>query len=127
DMNIKAIFSIGVGCSIGGVLRYILSLCVQSKTVSEFPVGTLLVNIIGCFLIGVVYSFAEQSKMTVAWRLFIATGILGGFTTFSAFTMESFLMLRHGYYGMMAVYVFLSVVIGICATICGFLLIRAIQ
>ncbi|MBX7239014.1 MAG: CrcB family protein, partial [Bacteroidia bacterium] len=77
-MNIKAIFSIGVGCSIGGVLRYLLSLCVQSKTVSEFPVGTLLVNIIGCFLIGVVYSFAEQSKMTVAWRLFIATGILGG-------------------------------------------------
>ncbi len=109
------------------MIRYMLSLFIQSKTVSEFPVGTLLVNIIGCFLIGVVYSFAEQGKMAVEWRLFIATGILGGFTTFSAFSMESFMMLRNGYYGMMTVYVFLSLAIGISATIGGFLLVRTLN
>lgn len=123
----RTILTIGFGSFIGGMIRYMLSLFIQSKTVSEFPVGTLLVNIIGCFLIGVVYSFAEQGKMAVEWRLFIATGILGGFTTFSAFSMESFMMLRNGYYGMMTVYVFLSLVIGICATIGGFLLVRTLN
>ncbi|HOZ81422.1 MAG TPA: fluoride efflux transporter CrcB [Bacteroidia bacterium] len=123
----RTILTIGFGSFIGGMIRYMLSLFIQSKTVSEFPVGTLLVNIIGCFLIGVVYSFAEQGKMAVEWRLFIATGILGGFTTFSAFSMESFMMLRNGYYGMMTVYVFLSLAIGISATIGGFLLVRTLN
>lgn len=121
-MNIKTIFSIGAGCFIGGVLRYLLSQWLQSKDSASFPIGTLVVNIIGCFFIGIVFSLAEKGNMPIAWRLFLATGLLGGFTTFSAFSMETFLMYRHGYYGMMLTYVLLSLVLGIGATFSAMML-----
>ncbi len=126
-MNIKTIFSIGAGCFIGGVLRYLLSQWLQSKDSASFPIGTLVVNIIGCFLIGIVFSLAEKGNMPVAWRLFLATGLLGGFTTFSAFSMETFLMYRHGYYGMMLTYVLLSLVLGIGATFSAMMLAKHFQ
>ena len=126
-MNIKTIFSIGAGCFIGGVLRYLLSQWLQSKDSASFPIGTLVVNIIGCFLIGIVFSLAEKGNMPVAWRLFLATGLLGGFTTFSAFSMETFLMSRLGYYGMMLTYVLLSLVLGIGATFSAMMLAKHFQ
>lgn len=126
-MNIKTIFSIGAGCFIGGVLRYLLSQWLQSKDSASFPIGTLVVNIIGCFLIGIVFSLAEKGNMPIAWRLFLATGLLGGFTTFSAFSMETFLMYRLGYYGMMLTYVLLSLVLGIGATFSAMMLAKHFQ
>ncbi|MEI2759480.1 MAG: fluoride efflux transporter CrcB [Bacteroidia bacterium] len=126
-MNIKTIFSIGAGCFIGGVLRYLLSQWLQSKDSASFPIGTLVVNIIGCFFIGIVFSLAEKGNMPIAWRLFLATGLLGGFTTFSAFSMETFLMYRHGYYGMMLTYVLLSLVLGIGATFSAMMLAKHFQ
>ncbi len=126
-MNIKTIFSIGAGCFIGGVLRYLLSQWLQSKDSASFPIGTLVVNIIGCFFIGIVFSLAEKGNMPIAWRLFLATGLLGGITTFSAFSMETFLMYRHGYYGMMLTYVLLSLVLGIGATFSAMMLAKHFQ
>ena len=126
-MNIKTIFSIGAGCFIGGVLRYLLSQWLQSKDSASFPIGTLVVNIIGCFLIGIVFSLAEKGNMPISWRLFLATGLMGGFTTFSAFSMETCLMYRHGYYGMMLTYVLLSLVLGIGATFSAMMLAKHFQ
>ncbi|MFO7924602.1 MAG: fluoride efflux transporter CrcB [Bacteroidales bacterium] len=92
----KIILAIGTGSFIGGVLRYLLSQLVQTKFLSTFPFGTLTVNIIGCFLIGLVFGLTDRGNLTQEWRLFLATGVLGGFTTFSAFSIESLSLFRDG-------------------------------
>ena len=112
---------IGLGSFIGGISRYLLSQFIQLKIVSSFPYGTLLVNIIGCFLIGVVFGLFERSGLTNEWRLFLATGVLGGFTTFSAFSYESLKLVRDGQAGYALIYIFCSVIIGLTATYGGVL------
>ncbi len=100
-------------------MRYLLSQLIQNKVLTTFPYGTLTVNIIGCFLIGIVYGIAERSGLSNEWRLFIATGILGGFTTFSAFSYESISLMRDGQAGSALLYVAFSVVLGLLATWAG--------
>jgi fluoride exporter len=89
---------IGLGGFIGSVLRYWVSGFAQNlfKT-AVFPIGTAIVNLIGCFLIGLLFYLSEsRGAFTDQWRAFIFVGILGGFTTFSAFSNESFNLLRGG-------------------------------
>ncbi|AWI25714.1 fluoride efflux transporter CrcB [Flavobacterium pallidum] len=117
----KIIFAIGFGSFIGGILRYLLSGMIQAKAAGAFPYGTLSVNITGCLLIGIVYGFADKGGMTTDWRLFLATGILGGFTTFSAFSYETFDLLRNGQAFSALSYVATSIFIGVLATFCGFI------
>src|SRR5438105_7416669 len=107
--NMKLILAIGLGSFIGGISRYILSQLMQNKFLSTFPFGTLGVNIIGCFLIGVVFALNERGNISMEWRLFLATGILGGFTTFSAFSNETVGMLRDGQYWYAFAYIATSV------------------
>ena len=118
-MKSNTILFIGIGSFIGGICRYLLSQFVHSKFQVHFPFGTLLVNIIGCLLIGVVFGLAEKGTVTDEWRLFLATGILGGFTTFSAFSNETVGLLRTGQLGSAVIYVTISVVIGLLATYVG--------
>jgi crcB protein len=120
----KLILAIGIGSFIGGVLRYLLSQFIQSKFLSTFPFGTLGINIIGCFFIGLVFGLSDRGNFTMEWRLFLATGILGGFTTFSAFSNETVGMLRDGQYWYASIYVAASVIIGLLATFTGFSLIK---
>jgi fluoride exporter len=121
----KLILMIGIGGFIGTVCRYLLSLFVQNKFLSTFPFGTMSVNIIGCFLIGIIYALSDRGNISVEWRLFIATGILGGFTTFSSFSNETVGMLRDSQYGYAILYVLSTVIIGILATFAGIFLIKA--
>lgn len=121
----KLILMIGIGGFIGTVCRYLLSLFVQNKFLSTFPFGTMSVNIIGCFLIGIIYALSDRGNISVEWRLFIATGILGGFTTFSSFSNETVGMLRDSQYGYAFLYVLSTVIIGILATFAGIFLIKA--
>jgi len=116
---------IGIGGFIGTVCRYLLSLFVQNKFLSTFPFGTMSVNIIGCFLIGIIYALSDRGNISVECRLFIATGILGGFTTFSSFSNETVGMLRDSQYGYAILYVLSTVIIGILATFAGIFLIKA--
>ena len=118
-MKGSTILFIGIGSFIGGICRYLLSLLVQSRFALHFPLGTLIVNVIGCLLIGVVFGLAEKGMVTDEWRLFLATGILGGFTTFSAFSNETIGLLRTGQPGYALVYVTASVAIGLLATYIG--------
>ncbi len=112
---------IGMGSLIGGILRYMLSQLIQNRALSTFPYGTLTVNILGCFLIGIVFGLAERVGMAQEWKLFIVTGVLGGFTTFSAFSYESISLMRDGQAGTALIYVAASVVLGLLATYIGVL------
>ena len=120
----KIILAIGTGSFIGGVLRYLLSQLVQTKFLSTFPFGTLTVNIIGCFLIGLVFGLTDKGNLTQEWRLFLATGVLGGFTTFSAFSIESLSLFRDGQFFYATVYISSTVVVGIIVTFIGFAIIK---
>ncbi len=120
----KLILAIGTGSFIGGVLRYLLSQFVQTKFLSTFPFGTLSVNIIGCFLIGLVFGLTDRGSLTQEWRLFLATGLIGGFTTFSAFSNETVSLLRDGQFWYATAYISVSVLVGLLATFIGIAIIK---
>ena len=120
----KIILAISAGSFIGGVFRYLLSVLVQSKTTTHFPLGTLTVNIIGCFFIGIVIGFFDKGQISNEWKLFLATGVIGGFTTFSAFSIETFALFREGHTGYALLYVFGSVIIGLVATCIAYYLVK---
>ena len=122
----KYLLFVGAGSFFGGVTRFLLSEFIQTKTFVTFPYGTLAVNLIGCFAIGVVYAFFEKELMNMEWRLFLATGVLGGFTTFSAFSMETFSLIRNGSVLHALMYVGVSIIIGILATVIGFSIIKSL-
>ena len=90
------ILLVGFGGFIGSILRYLASGVVQQSTKSiDFPYGTLAVNVIGCFIIGILSQLAEdRGVFTNQSRLFVFTGFLGGFTTFSSFGNETLNLAR---------------------------------
>ncbi len=122
----KLILLIGIGGFLGAVSRYLLSIFIHNKILSTYPYGTLTVNILGCLLIGMVYAMSDKGALSVEWRLFLATGLLGGFTTFSSFSNETVSMLRDGEYLFAFSYVTASVILGIVATFGGIFLIKSI-
>jgi fluoride exporter len=115
----RLLLLVGTGSFIGGICRYLISTIVQSRSQSGFPYGTLLVNLTGCFVIGLLFGMIEKTPLSTEWRLFLITGILGGFTTFSAFSGETYHLIKSGYTGMALLYVALSVVVGLLLTFCG--------
>jgi CrcB protein len=120
----KIALLVGLGSFTGGILRYMLSTWIHAKFYSVFPFGTLVVNVAGCFLIGLVFGLAERGQIAPEARLVVATGILGGFTTFSAFSNETLGLLREGAYGMALGYVAASVVLGVLGTWLGYEVVR---
>ncbi len=122
----KILIAIALGSCIGGLSRYALTIFIQNKFLSSFPYGTLCVNIIGCFLIGIVFGLSERGNVSVLWRLFFITGCLGGFTTFSSFSIESIIMLRNGFLFQAFIYIIISVGAGLLATLAGLSLIKLI-
>ena len=113
---LKTITLVGIGGAIGSILRYLVSTGIQSKFLSAFPFGTMLVNISGCFLIGAIYALATRNNISPEWRFFLATGICGGYTTFSTFSYESLSLLRDGEVLYATAYISVSVVLGVLAT-----------
>lgn len=96
-MNILNIFLIAIGGALGSVARYLLSTFVLRATGTLFPLGTFVVNVIGCLVFGAIAGAASQRvQLAPAMRLFLLTGILGGFTTFSSYAFESFTLVRDG-------------------------------
>ena len=113
---------VALGGGLGSMLRYGCSLMINTRF---FPWPTLAVNIIGSFLIGLIVaiSIKDESFMN-NWKLFLATGICGGFTTFSAFSLENMAFLQNGKYLLALLYVLASIVFGITAAFGGFKLIQ---
>jgi CrcB protein len=117
---LKTLLIIGSGSFIGGVARYLVSRFIQNGVISSFPFGTIVVNIIGCFLIGLIYGISERGNMINAeWRIFLTVGFCGGFTTFSTFAYENVSLLRDGNFFLFALYTSLSVFLGLLAIYLG--------
>jgi len=123
----RILLLVGLGGFIGSVVRYYAHQFALKYFPSLFPYGTFAVNVIGCFLIGIIYGLTDRGNiLTPEWRLFLATGFCGGFTTFSAFSLESINLIREGQLLTLFVYVAASVIIGIAATYFGMLVIKSI-
>jgi CrcB protein len=119
---IKTLLLIGTGGFLGSISRFLASRFMQNNFPSAFPFGTFLVNISGCFLIGLIYGLSERSPLVSAeWKMFLAVGFCGGFTTFSTFANENLALLRDGDFFHFLLYTGLSVFLGIAATFIGVL------
>lgn len=119
-INIKTIFLVILGSAVGGATRFITSELIKRKIPMKFPIGTFLVNILGCFLIGVVYAYtSKNADNSPQLKLLLATGFCGGFTTFSAFSAENMDLLKSGNHITAVVYILTSVTLGILATVAG--------
>ncbi len=117
----KNFLLVGLGGAIGSMLRYAISLLV---TVKQFPYSTFIVNIAGSFIIGAVLALSFKNDIfSNNWKIFLATGICGGFTTFSAFAAENMALLQSGKYGIAFIYIIASLLLGIAAVVLGFKLI----
>ena len=117
---IKSLLMVGLGGGVGSMLRYLCQRWIYNFYPHPFPWGTMLVNIAGCFLIGVFYSMSERSNfLTPEWRLMLTTGFCGGFTTFSAFTLEGIDLLKENRTGLLLTYIAASVLVGLLATYTG--------
>ena len=114
-----------LGGGIGAALRHGINLAVARMLGTAFPYGTLLINISGSFIMGLIAAyFAFKGDASQHWRLFLTTGILGGFTTFSAFSLDVALLYERGETGLAALYVLASVAVSIVALFAGMALVR---
>ena len=122
---IKNILLVGLGGSIGSVLRYLCQRWMAYHYPHEFPWATFAVNITGCFAIGIFWGITFKSfDSNESWKLFLMTGLCGGFTTFSAFTLEGIGLLREQRLFLFFSYVAASVLLGLLATYGGMKLTR---
>jgi len=117
---------VALGGAIGSVLRWLVVLASAHRFGAGFPWGTLAVNLAGSFLIGLVAEWSAGGVLSPAARIFLATGILGGFTTFSAFSLETLILGRDGAPLAALAYAVGSVVAGFGAAYAGTLLARAL-
>ena len=116
-----------IGAGIGGAMRHGVNLAAAALLGSGFGYGTLAVNVVGSLAMGALAAFlAFQGETAQPWRLFLATGVLGGFTTFSAFSLDAALLFERGQLALAAIYVLASVIGSIAALFAGLALVRQI-
>lgn len=124
---LRTVMLVGAGGFIGSVMRYLLQYYVEKGLASTFPWGTLIANVVGSFIIGMVFALAEKGNlMNAEWRIFLAVGICGGFTTFSSFAYNNFTMIKEQALGSLLLNVGASLFLGILAVYLGIILIRMI-
>ena len=109
-----------VGGGIGSVCRYLLGAAVQTQSQGRFPVGTLVVNVLGCVAVGILAKLFLHSQTTVMWRTALVVGFCGGFTTFSTFSFDFFGLASGGEWGRAFGYAAASVILCLAGTALGF-------
>jgi len=117
---LRTLLLIGLGGFLGSISRFLIALGLNRIFQSVIPIGTLAVNILGCLLIGIIYSLAEQKNMlSPEFRVFLGVGFCGGFTTYSSFAFDKFSLIKTGDFLMLSVYVGASVFLGLIAVYLG--------
>lgn len=124
---IKSVLLVGFGGFIGSVARFLVARYMQENISSVFPWSTFAVNIAGSLLIGIIYGLSEKGDLISSeLRLFLAVGLCGGFTTFSTFSNDAFLLIKQDEWLRMAIYTSLSFFLGLIAVYAGRLIIKTI-
>lgn len=122
---IAKLLIIGAGGFLGAILRYGIGGLVQQSSSLRFPIGIMVVNVLGCFLFGLASGwFAGHESPSAHWKAFLTIGLLGGFTTFSTFGADTFDLLKSGQIGFAVLNAGLSVVLGILAVWGGISLVK---
>ena len=116
-----------LGAGIGGVMRHVVNGLALRLLGPSFPFGTLTVNLVGSLVMGLLAGyFALRHDPGQAWRLFLTTGMLGGFTTFSAFSLDVALLYQRGDLALAALYLVMSVALSVAALFLGMALVRVL-
>ncbi|HPE85777.1 MAG: fluoride efflux transporter CrcB [Bacteroidales bacterium] len=124
---IKPILIAGLGGFIGTVLRFIITRYIQFSAVSVFPWGTFVVNLLGSLLLGIVFGLSEKGNLlSPEWRIFLTVGICGGFTTFSSFSLDAYVLLQSREILRMIIYASFSFALGLLAVFAGRSMIKLI-
>lgn len=118
---------VGLGGFIGTVARFLISRYFQVNVASVFPWSTFVVNIVGCLLIGIIYGISEKGDfLSSEIRLFLTVGICGGFTTFSTFSNDAYMLIRQDEWFRFALYASLSFFLGLMAVYAGRFIIKLV-
>lgn len=121
----RTFWAVAIGAALGGVARYYLASALQQRLGATFPWGTLVVNVSGSLLLGVLIRYALVTpSVSVEMRALLTTGFCGGYTTFSTYSYETATLLEDGQYGRAGAYALASVVVALGATFAGFVLAR---
>jgi fluoride exporter len=121
-MDYIALTGVAIGGAAGSVLRHVIQSTFRLSAFPAFPAGTLLINLLGSFLIGLCAALAERGAPWL--RPWLMAGFLGGFTTFSAFSLENMRLIREGQAGLALAYALISVVAGLVLAFAGYMLAR---
>jgi CrcB protein len=122
---IKNILLVGLGGGAGSIARYLFQRWALVFYPHSFPWATFLINALGCFVIGIIWGFNFKTvEANETWKLLLMTGLCGGFTTFSAFTLESIGLLKEQKLGLFFLYIAGSVLTGLLATYIGIRIIK---
>jgi len=117
----KNLFYIALGGAVGSILRYVIQYSIHKNFPNAFPYGTFLVNILGCFLVGLLVSiFAKESHLSQNLELLLIVGFCGGFTTFSTFAYDGNALISQGRIGYAFIYIGISVFVGMVVAYLGF-------
>ena len=126
-MDLRSIAFVFVGGGLGAVARFLIATLAVQRFGTAFPWGTLVINVLGSFLIGIVIALAGVRLVSPDARLFLAVGVLGGFTTFSTFSYDTLTLINDGAVLQASLYAAGSVIAGLLAAFIGVALVRAIS
>lgn len=126
-INLQALLAVALGGAAGSVARFVVGVWSTRAFGAGFPWGTLVINVVGSFLIGAfVELFALHWDAPQPMRVFLVVGICGGFTTFSTFSLDAYVLIERGQYGLAAAYMLASVIGSILALVAALHLLRAL-
>lgn len=119
----RTLIFIGLGGMLGSIARYLTGIFFNRFFSDPLPVGTLVVNIVGTFLIGIIIGMGERFRwFTEPWHFFLAVGFCGSFTTYSTFAFENYTLIKQGHFAAMALYIIVSLIAGVLLAWGGYVL-----